>query len=187
MSSVSLRAISLAVLRRTSVARDRNHSITEDLILPRSALAAACVCAAALAVLIPQAAVASSDSGAAATSSQPTAGQTATLTPAELTLLDSSAPQTILMDPETGDILSVSPASASSPDIENHGICNTGDGCFFTNEAPYADEGFYDGAGTYHGTWQERSGYSSGKWTASACWTTRCGPKLSTGTSFTIY
>lgn len=47
----------------------------------------------------------------AATSSTPTPAQTATLSPQEKALLASSSPKDILMDPKTGDILSVTPAS----------------------------------------------------------------------------
>jgi len=150
-------------------------------------------CSLALAVLLPAASTASG----VATYSTPTAAQTATLTPAELTLLNSDQPKTILMDPTTGDIISVT-AGGPSPDISHHSVCNTGDGCYKTNDPPYADVGFYGGSGTVDGDWPERSAYYSGKWTVSACWAIQCGPKISpgsqvtftsdvTGTSFTIY
>jgi hypothetical protein len=146
--------------------------------------------------LVPTASSASS----APTAATPTPAQTASLAPAEKALLASSEAKTILMDPATGDILSVTAGTSGgiTPAIARHSICNTGDGCYFTYHVPYADEGFYGGAGTSYGTWYYRDGYSSGKWYVSACWTNRCGPEIApnsvvnftsetTGTSFTIY
>ncbi len=150
-------------------------------------------CALSMGVLLP----ATSTASGVAISSTPTPAQTATLTPAEQALLSSDQPKTILMDPVTGDILSVT-AGGPVADISQHSVCNTGDGCYKTNDPPYADEGFYGGSGTADGNWPLRSAYSSGKWTVSACWAIQCGPKISpgsqvnltsdvTGTSFTIY
>jgi hypothetical protein len=151
-------------------------------------------CALSLAVLLPAASTASG----VPTYSTPTAAQTATLTPDELTLLNSGQPISVLMDPTTGDILSVTAAGDAQPNISHHSVCNTGDGCYKTNDPPYADIGFYGGSGTVNGDWPERSAYWSGKWTVSACWAIQCGPKIGpgsqvtftsdvTGTSFTIY
>ncbi len=129
----------------------------------------------------------------------PSPAQLATLSQSEIALLDSGTSIDVLMDPASGDILSVTAAdSGTSPAISNHNVCNTGDGCYKTNKVPYADQGFYGSAGTYDGSWPYRSGYSSGNHTVSACWTTNCGVKISpgshvtftsdvTGTSFTIY
>lgn len=134
----------------------------------------------------------------APTAEVPSPPQLATLNQGEVSLLDSGAPVDAVMDPSTGDILSVTAAGDVSPQISNHDVCNTGDGCYLTNKVPYADQGFYGTAGTYYGSWAYRSGYSSGNYTVSACWTTNCGVKISpgshvtftsdvTGTSFTIY
>jgi hypothetical protein len=166
---------------------------------PKARVAAALVCAlggGGAVALIPAASSASS----APTAATPMAAQTASLSKTEKTLLASNDPKTILMDPLTGDIISVTAGQASGPvpNISRHSICNTGDGCYFTYHVPYADEGFYGGAGTSYGSWAYRDGYSSGKWTVSACWTSRCGPEIGpnsavdftsevTGTSFTIY
>ena len=129
----------------------------------------------------------------------PTAAQMAMLTPAEISLLQSGSPVDVVLDPSTGDIESVTPASSDvTSAIQNQSICDPGDGCYQTNKVPYANEGFYGGSGTYYGSWPYRSAYSSGNWTVSACWTTRCGLKIApgskvtftsdvTGTSFTIY
>jgi hypothetical protein len=128
----------------------------------------------------------------------PSPAQLATLSQDEISLLDSGGPIDVVMDPASGDVLSVTASgSGASPDISNHNLCNSGDGCYETNKVPYADEGFYGTAGTYYGSWAYRSGYSSGSYTVSACWTTNCGVKISpgshvtftsdvTGTSFTI-
>lgn len=136
------------------------------------------------------------------TSSTPTAAQTETLSSTEKALLSSSTPKQIVMDPATGDIVSVAEAGpgGASPNISNHNICEGGNGCYVTNKPPYADQGFYGSAGTYNGKWPYRSAYTSGKYTVSACWEggVKCGPKIGpksevafttdvTGTSFTIY
>ncbi len=134
---------------------------------------------------------------APATYSVPSPAQLSALSPSEAALFASGAPQVIVMDPTTGDILSVTPAAAS-PDISRHSICNAGDGCYETNQPPEADEGFYGGSGTSTGNWPYRSGYSAGKWSVSACWGSKCGVEIGpgstveftsdvTGTSFTIH
>lgn len=132
----------------------------------------------------------------------PTAAQTATLSTTEKALLASSDPKAIVMNPTSGDVISVTALSAGtmSPEISWHGICEERNACYFTNKVPYADIGFYGKAGTKHGNWLYRKGYSSGKYTVSACWTTgiKCGLKIGpdseveftkdvTGSSFTIY
>jgi hypothetical protein len=131
----------------------------------------------------------------------PTAAQEATLTPAEVTLLNSGGAVNVTMDPTTGDILSVSAAVSVSPlviDISITDSCPSGYGCYLTDKVPYADEGFHGSAGTEYGTWDYRSGYSSGDYTVSACWSSGCGIEITagssvsftsdvTGTSFTIY
>jgi hypothetical protein len=142
---------------------------------------------------------ASPASADAPTSEVPSAAQLAGLSPAELSLLDSGAPIDVVMDPTTGDIVSVTAADDSeTPDISNHSICDSGNGCYLTNQTPYADQGFYGSSGTYDGNWPDRSEYTSGNYTVSACWTNGCGVKIGpashvtltsdvTGTSFTIY
>jgi hypothetical protein len=132
----------------------------------------------------------------------PTAAQTTTLSATEKTLLASSDPKVIVMNPTTGNVLSVTtpPAQVASPAISLHGVCEAKNACYFTDKTPYADIGFYGNAGTTHGTWLYRKGYSSGRYTVSACWTTgiKCGPEIEpdsevdftkdvTGSSFTIY
>jgi hypothetical protein len=114
-------------------------------------------------------------------------------------LFESGTPVDVLLDPGTGDILSViAVGSVSAPDISTRSVCESGDGCYETNRTPYADEGFYGTSGTYYGSWPARSGYSAGRYSVSACWTTSCGPEITagskvtfttdaTGTSFTIY
>jgi hypothetical protein len=141
---------------------------------------------------------AASAAGDSSTAEDPTPAQLADLSPSEVALLDSGAPIDVVMDPPTGDIISVATPPSLVPDISNRAVCDNGDGCYLTNKTPYADEGFYGSSGTYYGTWVYRSGYSSGSHTVSACWIGSCGVEISpgsrvtftsdvTGTSFTIY
>jgi hypothetical protein len=69
---------------------------------------------------------------------------------------------------------STSPASGASPDISNRNICDTGNACYYTNDPPYADEGFYGSSGTFYGSWSERNAFDTGNYTADACWSSRC-------------
>jgi hypothetical protein len=139
-----------------------------------------------------------SDAASPPTAETPTPAQLQSLTPAEVVLLNSGSPINVLMDPTTGNVLSVTTASSGiSSDISTHNVCNTGDGCYETNKTPYANQGFYGSAGTSTGSWADRSGYSSGDYTVYGCWTSSCGIEVSpsssvrftsdvTGTSFTI-
>jgi hypothetical protein len=161
---------------------------------PKKLVAAVIICGSGLACL-------ASTSGAASdpTAEVPTAAQTASLTPSETNLLTSGAPIDVVMDPATGDVLSVSNADTGAiADISIRSVCDSGDGCYETNTVPYADEGFYGSAGTKTGSWPYRSGYSSGNYTVSACYSGGCGVEIApnselaftsdvTGTSFTIY
>jgi hypothetical protein len=142
---------------------------------------------------------AGASSGSAPTREIPSLAQLSALSPAENRLLVSGTPISVLMDPSTGQILSVTTAvTTASPTISNHNVCAAGKGCYETNRTPYADQGFYGGSGSYHGDWLDRSGYTSGAYTVSACWTSGCGVEIgpgsrvtftsdATGTSFTIY
>jgi hypothetical protein len=114
--------------------------------------------------------------------------------------LSSSVAKTVVLDPTTGAVVSVSAGATAAPLISNHNICNTGDGCWFSGRIPFANQGFFGSAGTFHGSWQFRSGWGTGSHTASACWVQACsqhrfgpnttitfGGTLVTGTSFTIF
>jgi hypothetical protein len=139
--------------------------------------------------------------GAASASTSPAStSATTSMTPAMAALVASSTPKTVVLNPATGAIISVTATGATAkPAISNHNICNTGDGCYYTDRVPYADQGFYGSAGTFHGSWPYRNAYDTGKYTAKACWTQACtqaylGPNTYatfggtdvTGTSFTI-
>lgn len=140
-----------------------------------------------------------------------TAALASTATTPDPTLLASSTPKTIVLDPNTGAVLSVSlgePANigttsldgAISPDISSGTDCAAGDGCYYTPtvDATYHDRSFYGSAGTFTGSWPRRNAWESGNYTAYVCWTSNCsnwfGPNsyvtfngsLVTGTSFTI-
>jgi hypothetical protein len=120
--------------------------------------------------------------------------------------LASSSPKTIVLDPSTGAVVSVSPGEPSSvtdasPDISGGTDCASGDGCYYaeTVNATYHNRSFYGSAGTFTGNWPQRDAWDSGNYTASVCWESSCsgtygpnsyvsfGGTLVTGTSFTIY
>lgn len=101
--------------------------------------------------------------------------------PAASGLLASSYPKTVVLNPATGAVVSVTsgePAivtsELASPDISNHNYCNSGDGCYYSGKAPYANQGFYGSAGSYHGNWPDRNAWDTGNYTAYACWTGAC-------------
>lgn len=111
----------------------------------------------------------------------------------------SSVPKTVVLDASTGAVLSVSTRSVA-PLISNRNVCFTGDACYYTGRIPYAHQAFFGSPGTFFGSWPYRSGWFSGNYTTSACWTGACsafafgpnttvsfGGALVTGTSFTIH
>lgn len=156
------------------------------------------------AVVLPAVSGADTTSTAAAPAPEvPSAAQLSGLSAAEVTLLNNlSQPKTIVMDPTTGDILSVTANSTATdtslnPDITHTSGCSGTQACYVTNTVPYANQGF-SGDGTSTGSWPRRSGYTSGNWTVEGCWSSSCGPEVGpnstvtftsdvTGTSFTIY
>ncbi len=110
----------------------------------------------------------------------------------------SSAAKTVTVDPKTGAVVAVSSGMIAAPDISNHNICNTGDGCYFSGQIPLANQGFFGSPGTFRGSWPSRSGFGTGMFVAAACWVQACSPafgpntrvtfsSLVTGTSFTIF
>jgi len=161
---------------------------------PKKLSAAVLICSAGLACL-----AATSSATSNPTAEIPTAAQTASLTPPEISLLTSGTPIDVVMDPTTGDVLSVTSADTGAiTDISIRNVCDSGDGCYDTTTVPYSNEGFYGSAGTHDGSWPDRSGYSSGNYTVSACYSGGCGVQIApgselaftsdkTGTSFTIY
>jgi hypothetical protein len=60
------------------------------------------------------------------------------------------------------------------PYVSNHNYCNSGDGCYYSGKVPYANQGFYGSAGSYHGNWPDRNAWYTGRYTAYACWTGAC-------------
>jgi hypothetical protein len=123
------------------------------------------------------------------------------LSSAEKTLLNSKKPLDVVLSPTTGALQSVRPQSDMHPAISNHNICSSTDGCYVSGQVPWANQGFFGSPGTFRGSWPSRSGYNTGMFTASACWTQACavralppnthvtfgGGSLVTGTSFTIH
>jgi hypothetical protein len=120
-------------------------------------------------------------------------------------LLASSTPKTVVLDPTTGAVVSVTlgepvDLTAASPDISSGTDCAAGDGCYYTPtvNGTYHDRSFYGSAGTFTGNWPMRNAWDSGNYTAYVCWTSACsnsvgpntyvtfGGSLVTGTSFTI-
>lgn len=121
------------------------------------------------------------------------------LTASEQSLLNSSAPKAVELDPATGRILSVKP-QPTDQGISQRSGCNSGDGCYLSGRVPYAHRGFYGSRGTARGSWAYRSAYDTGRYTASACWVQACAQRsfppntyvgfngaLVTGTSFRIH
>jgi len=116
--------------------------------------------------------------------------------------LTSSTPKTVVMDPSNGHIISVvagSPATAPSPKITNQNFCYAGNGCYYSGQVPWANQGFEGSSGTFQGQWPYRDAWYTGIYTASACWVGACssqyvgpnttvtfGGALVTGTSFSI-
>jgi hypothetical protein len=130
-------------------------------------------------------------------------------------LLASSTPKTVVLNPTTGAVVSVtsgepsdvptdtatSPDLGITPDISGGTDCAAGDGCYYTPTVndTYHDRSFYGSAGTFSGSWPMRNAWYSGNYTAYVCWTSACssdwvgpntyvtfGGSLVTGTSFTI-
>jgi hypothetical protein len=107
-------------------------------------------------------------------------------------LANSSSPKEVVIDPTTGAVLSVTPLSRAqylalevasgelpltvgvTPDISIDNVCDAGWACYYTNEPPYPDYGFYGSSGTYHGSWPDRSGFDTGDYSAYACWVGSC-------------
>jgi hypothetical protein len=105
----------------------------------------------------------------------------------------SSTPKEVVINPSTGSVQSITQLSptayqallaaaaqasgasgGASPDISNHNICDTGNACYYTNQVPYADQGFYGTAGTFTGSWPYRNAFDTGNYDAEACWSSHC-------------
>ena len=118
----------------------------------------------------------------------------------------SAVPKTVVLDPSTGTVESVTagePAAvvdAVTPAIASSTYCGPGDGCYYTPtvNSTYHDRSFYGTPGTFSGSWPRRDAWQTGNYTASVCWQGGCsqffgpntyltfGGALVTGTSFTI-
>ena len=126
--------------------------------------------------------------------------------PDSLELLASATPKTVVLDPSTGAVASISvgePTETNTlavPEISSDTSCGAGDGCYYTPvvDSTYHDRSFYGGPGTFFGYWPRRNAWTTGRYTAYACWESACsqsfgpntyltfGGSLVTGTSFTI-
>lgn len=150
-----------------------------------------------LGIVVPAITLAASSSSASASTSP------ASSVPSRL--LTSSTPKTVVLNPTTGAVVSVTlgePADLTTPgpDISGGTDCKAGDGCYYTPvvNGTYHDRSFYGSAGTFTGSWPRRNAWESGNYTAYVCWESACsdwvGPNtystfngsLVTGTSFTI-
>ncbi|GAA2525903.1 hypothetical protein GCM10010201_25760 [Pilimelia columellifera subsp. columellifera] len=80
--------------------------------------------------------------------------------PIDTDLLSSDAPKTVMIDPATGNVLSV---TAGFPKISHRHTCQPKDACFRSGQVPYADQGFRGSAGMKTGNWPYRDGYFTGK------------------------
>ena len=114
-----------------------------------------------------------------------------------------SQPKTVVLNPATGDIISVAYGAVNHPAITEHDTCDPDWACYESGEVPYANMGFSGSAGTKTGTWLYRYDFSTGNYSARACYifsgSSHCTPEegpgtiitfdddLVTGTSVTIY
>lgn len=99
----------------------------------------------------------------------------------------SSTPKTVVLDPATGQVISVtagintSTTSQIVPDISHrNNVCQLTspvDFCYY-GESPRANQGFYGSAGTWYGTWYLRYQFETGAYTGYACWS----PSVCSGT-----
>jgi hypothetical protein len=110
------------------------------------------------------------------------------LTAAESSLLFSKDAKTVVLDVNTGAVLSVVPGlplTTTAVTVTN--ICSSSTwACYYSGRIPYADQGFHGSTGTATGSWPVRKGGLSGGYYAKFCWTnsTTCGPRLSPNTAW---
>ena len=90
----------------------------------------------------------------------------------------SSVPKYIVVNADTGAIMSIRPAPSrlprpvTAPTIVNEHIClSLAAVCFYSGAVPWADQSFWGTPGTITGTWPERKGGYSGGYTATFKWT----------------
>lgn len=79
--------------------------------------------------------------------------------------LDSGRPKTVEVDPATGDVLSVSAGEDRTvTDLPvGSDSCTEGDVCLYGVIGSHPGYGF-SGAGSVHGSWEDRIGYTSGSY-----------------------
>lgn len=97
-------------------------------------------------------------------------GDVAELNAAEVDLLDSDIPKTVVVDAETGDITSVT-AVKDDGQLSTMGMaygCKTGQTCWYGYKALYTNYSF-TGSGAA-GNWLYRGVFASGSRTAAACY-----------------
>jgi hypothetical protein len=141
---------------------------------------------------------------AAAVPAQAAPGTASALSPAARAFIRSGAVKTVVVDPATGAIISVTAGAHGLPQplITEHDTCNGTWVCYESGKVPYANVGFSGSAGTKDGTWDYRDEFATNNYSASACYvsggshcTVELGPDtfitfggdLVTGTSVTIY
>ncbi|MFI5838028.1 hypothetical protein ACIA5A_30595 [Micromonospora sp. NPDC051300] len=106
----------------------------------------------------------------------------------DMSLLNSSQPKSVVLDVNTGAVLSVKPLSEREFGvlISNQPICEFSDACYYSGKTPYANQGFFGSNGTITGSWPYRNGGNSGGCKVKFCWTQACGPVLNPQTTFAL-
>ena len=96
------------------------------------------------------------------------AEETDSLSAAELALLESGDAVSVLLDADTGDIISVTEGSAVQPLGVVANGCTTTRACWYGYSSPLIPYGF-DGTGAV-GSWAQRGTFLTKNYSASVCW-----------------
>ncbi len=86
----------------------------------------------------------------------------------ELRLLETGGPVNVLLDAETGEIISVTEGTSVQPLGAVRNGCTSARACWYGYASPLVPYGF-DGTGA-SGSWPERGTFLTKKFTARVCW-----------------
>lgn len=126
------------------------------------------------------AALAAASITAAGTASAEPAPTPTPLSDSQKALLESSTPKQVMLNSESGDVISVRQVSASKASLTGvRTPCTGGDACWQPYTTPYANYGFY-GTGATTGTWAHRGVMYTNSHSTSVCWaqSPKCSPRL---------
>lgn len=129
-------------------------------------------------------ALAALPAGAAAvsqgTAGLPAGASVAPETSAQRALLSSSIPKHVVLDAQTGAIVSITTGGTLSPNIVVGQVClNYSDACWTTTTIPEADHSF-SGTGLAYGPWPDRGDAYTFAHSSAACWYNSAGAILCT-------